>query len=855
MALVIGIATIAILGWVRQNLLLASIRSDWIPMAPGTAVFFFLFGIAGFLQAKNTVGDGARRTGMFVGFLGAAGGLLFFYLSFTGIHSAYEHPGLNLNKMVNGIPVGYMSPATALGFLLASISLLSIFRFYFEGQRPGMVSTGYAIALFVAGSVFSIAYLLDSPFFYGGKFIPPALTTSISFALLGTGLLTLTIYRGFEKDHYFNSAHWHETLPFIVAFIFAALVVIAVSGLHYQSVAGDKRAEVEREISAIADLKVANLVQWRKERLADALVLQGNRVFGSLLQRALQDSRDGHAWKRVKDWLQLIRSNYDYKDFAIFDKSGVLRFSTTDVPPTGDEILRARLAMSSGHISLSNLYRSQPEGTPRMALMVPIHDPEFAGRPLGVVMLTIDATSYLYPLLEWWPGPNATAETLLVRREADRVLFLNPLRFRKNSALLFWLPLDNTDLPAAQAVRGANGIVEGRDYRKRQVIAAVRPVPGTSWYLVARIEKQEFQNYLKESLWLMSALIGALLLALGSWLGFFWRHEHLSLYKERYLAAEALAAQAARYRAVAESAVDAIVTIDHTDKIVDWNMAAEQMFGYSPSQAHGLPVEQLISPRYRDRYKYNQDHEQKEGSQQSLENQIEPYGLTRDGRGFPVEFTLSQWQVKEGKYYSFIIRDITDRQRGELAIKKNKEQLSEALDIARIGYWEYEFSTGDFIFNDQYYSLHRITAEEAGGYRMSAGDFSSRYVHPEDAIMIGQNIQLAFESPDPDYSTRIETRILTGKGEIVWVDVRFKIQKNVEGKTIRLSGINQDITDRKRKEAILAKQLEELHRWHESTLGREERILELKHETNQLLKQMGQPPRYPSAESPYTKEL
>lgn len=67
--------------------------------------------------------------------------------------------------------------------------------------------------------------------------------------------------------------------------------------------------------------------------------------------------------------------------------------------------------------------------------------------------------------------------------------------------------------------------------------------------------------------------------------------------------------------------------------------------------------------------------------------------------------------------------------------------------------------------------------------------------------------------------------------------------------------IVRDITERKKAETDLAEQLGELHRWYNATLGREERVLELKHEVNELLGQIGQPPRYPSAEYPdLTKE-
>ena len=137
------------------------------------------------------------------------------------------------------------------------------------------------------------------------------------------------------------------------------------------------------------------------------------------------------------------------------------------------------------------------------------------------------------------------------------------------------------------------------------------------------------------------------------------------------------------------------------------------------------------------------------------------------------------------------------------ALQKSESQLFEALKIAKVGYWEYEFASDEFLFNDQYFALHQITVEEAGGYRMSSADFARRYVHPDDAYMIGQQVRLAFESADPDYFAKVETRILTGTGEIVWVDVRFRVEKDARGRTIRLIGTNQDITERKQAADVL----------------------------------------------------
>jgi len=140
------------------------------------------------------------------------------------------------------------------------------------------------------------------------------------------------------------------------------------------------------------------------------------------------------------------------------------------------------------------------------------------------------------------------------------------------------------------------------------------------------------------------------------------------------------------------------------------------------------------------------------------------------------------------------------RLQAEAALRESEAGLSEALNIARLGHWEYEASTDEFIFNDQYYSLHHATAAQMGGYRMHAADFVRRLIHPDDARRVGDCIQRALQANDANYLDQTEARIVCADGESRWVLVRFKIEQNAQGVTTRLIGANQDITERKQAE-------------------------------------------------------
>lgn len=118
-------------------------------------------------------------------------------------------------------------------------------------------------------------------------------------------------------------------------------------------------------------------------------------------------------------------------------------------------------------------------------------------------------------------------------------------------------------------------------------------------------------------------------------------------------------------------------------------------------------------------------------------------------------------------------------------------------------------------------------------------------VVPEDRERVNEHVRRILAGEE---SLPVEHRIIRKDGMIRWVSDTAILCKDAPGKLLSYDGLIKDITERKQAEAKLIEQLEELRRWHDSTLGREGRILALKHEVNELLGQAGQSPRYPSAE-------
>ncbi len=88
-----------------------------------------------------------------------------------------------------------------------------------------------------------------------------------------------------------------------------------------------------------------------------------------------------------------------------------------------------------------------------------------------------------------------------------------------------------------------------------------------------------------------------------------------------------------------------------------------------------------------------------------------------------------------------ISRDITERKQIEETLRENEARLSEATNIAQLGYWELDFETQLFTFTDQLYALLRTTAAQEGGYQMPVMQYAQKFVHPDDAHLVGDEVE------------------------------------------------------------------------------------------------------------------
>ena len=137
-----------------------------------------------------------------------------------------------------------------------------------------------------------------------------------------------------------------------------------------------------------------------------------------------------------------------------------------------------------------------------------------------------------------------------------------------------------------------------------------------------------------------------------------------------------------KFRSVAQSAKDAIITADNKGRIAFCNTAAEKMFGYREDELIGQSISILMPQRFRAAHERGMAQEAASGKSRLINETVELFGITKDGSEFPIELSLSNWKSGDRMFYAGIIRDISKRKQRE----KEREALIDNLktSLARV---------------------------------------------------------------------------------------------------------------------------------------------------------------------------
>lgn len=465
------------------------------------------------------------------------------------------------------------------------------------------------------------------------------------------------------------------------------IIVLAIVGyLLYTTQRAEREAQVASELAAIADLKLAQITSWRQERMSDANFADNN-VRIHMHVRHLVEGRDTEVARTAQvDWMRSMYKNRQYGRIAIFDSRGRVLVAVPqheDLPGPYAMTLMER-AGRERTVLFSDL-STRDGAAPVLDIVVPVFRGDGRKDPMiASVVLRVDPYQTLYPILSHWPIPSATGTLGLLRREGGDVVYLNPLRDTAAAPLSIRLPLASSGLPVGQAIAGATGLLRGQDIRGRAVVAVVRPVPGSPWYLEAALGEAEVYAPVRE-FGIFVAIVAVLLIAVATAgnVALHRTREADRIRSELEITAERQAL-ARHYEYLTRYANDIVLLFDDTGTIREINTRGETTYGYSREQLLAMQVDALGFWPGGDSEADHLRHELQEDPRETGGVLFESEHRRSDGTVFSAEVSARRLTVEGKLFVHAIVRDISDRKRVEQALIEERDRAEEAGAFQRI---------------------------------------------------------------------------------------------------------------------------------------------------------------------------
>jgi PAS domain S-box-containing protein len=251
----------------------------------------------------------------------------------------------------------------------------------------------------------------------------------------------------------------------------------------------------------------------------------------------------------------------------------------------------------------------------------------------------------------------------------------------------------------------------------------------------------------------------------------------------------ALRESEAKFRSVMESAIDAIISGDAEGNIRSWNSAATALFGFTEAEVIGHPIDVIIPDRYKKSHQEGIKRVSSGGPSHVIGKTAELAAIRKDGSEFPVELSLATWFLDDERYYTGIIRDISERKQAEQKFRSVTESAIDAI----------------------------ISADNVGNI-ISWNKAATRILGYSEEESVGQRLEMII--PDRFHEAHrngMARFTATGEGHVIGTTVElFARKKNGDEVPIELSlstwtvrderyytGIIRDIGERKRAEQAL----------------------------------------------------
>ncbi len=650
-ALLVGLASTVIIGWLLRYSAVVQLRSDAIAMVFNTAVCFAITG-AGFLASR-----GSPRFAKPAHWITGASLILISSLTvfqhLTGIDLRIDHAEMHL-WLADGNPApGRIPLNTATGFLLAGLVFLLAPR---AAGSTGILAVQVAIMLIAFLALAGlIGHLLQLEHLYGITATRMAIHTTLGLLLVCFGLwgyCRATPWyqqrRAFEDS---DKIVMGGTLMLIAATLVVGVAIFAAQQSTVETILRENLSRTLKVQTAIFNLSVEQLVAKAK------LNAGRTRIFA--LSRAIESAPQDESLRRELDAIGESILASGARSIAIYNNAGAPLLTLGQAPSQSG--LSVKLDNYPGTLEWDRSFY--------IRLELPIQD---SNETLGTMVVEEPLSDVIQQLMTHEVDNQYQAR--LCFRDVNRLsCFPDESHHQAYTAPIYSIYGQIT--PMGLATSGRSGQFKGLDFENTNVVAAYAPLLAKGMGVVIKQDTRLLLRPIREQFrWSIPLLV--LLVVAGAMM----LHSQIKPITARITNSERAAREKElRMRTVIDTVGEGIITLDEASNIESFNEAASEIFGYTPEEIIGKKITLLMPEHMRGAHMSGMDRFLAGGEPAVIgRKSVELPAVRRDGSVIEVELTVNAILIDDHYLFVGIVRDISERKKAELKLRLAKQQAERA---------------------------------------------------------------------------------------------------------------------------------------------------------------------------------
>ena len=642
---------------------------------------------------------------------------------------------------------------------------------------------------FLAGGVF-VGYKHELiSFLPSNTFLPKSTNLFIDFSILVATtaifhVLLISLKSYGQTDASNNKQFLKNKLTYL-SWVFIILLLIPLVNLGiYRHQVPKVESKTYDNLEAIASIKVQQLRRWLRYRVADANVLAADQQFAMHVERFL-NHEDYSSAQEIQSRFDAILNSYHYESITLLSVAG------KPVLQAGNNY--DSIAMDQDFIDSVRNYRQVQHGdffvdqkkSLNLQVLAPISiNKDGESRLVALVLIQTGFYQSILPSLQMWPTQSKSSDAMLVKNDHGNLVVVDATSDDFNGEGIYNISASSDTLYNLHTKLSL-----GKNLQGEMAFGASIPIVGTSWYFVTEVGQDEVMTGLDNLLFWTSF---AALIALGIIsvvLFLLWKQQKSAYRLALDLKDIELNKLLDKFHSMPFVGTGTVNATTRKWSLVNPRLC--EIFGYSAEELTRLKYIQLNHP---DDVETDNDFYAKLKSGEISHYMREKRFIHKSGKLIHahVEITAIRNDYDEIETIVVAVEDITERVTAELALKASEERLDLVIRGSHDGWWDLDLISDTAFHSDRWWSML--------GYDTNMDSYDplnwQKLTHPDDIERTLAYLRKVLATKNTLYE--VELRLRHKDGYYVPVLTRGYILRDKNGKAIRISGTNTDITEFKK---------------------------------------------------------